>query len=240
MIPIGEGHCSRIREPARPHTVGGFGTNRGPDLSAVGARRGAGYLYESLIDPGATLPEGLTVLPVGFSDYLPVRVVTRTGAELNGYRVNEDSYTLQIRDDEGRILSLRKLDLDALEKQFDASLMPNFRSTFSRRRVGRRRSLSRQPQGAVMKRIALIMWVVVAVPGALSAQVVVRAPRTSGGGASQLAHLFRLVCVGAVLVARRDRPKHGLRSEGEVGIPDAEPRSRRDDPHSGRRSHVHH
>ena len=113
------------------HTVGGFGTNRGPDLSAVGARRGAGYLYESLIDPGATLPEGLTVLPVGFSDYLPVRVVTRTGAELNGYRVNEDSYTLQIRDDEGRILSLRKLDLDALEKQFDASLMPNFRSTFS-------------------------------------------------------------------------------------------------------------
>ena len=37
------------------HTVGGFGTDLGPDLSAVGTRRGAGYLYESLIDPGASM-----------------------------------------------------------------------------------------------------------------------------------------------------------------------------------------
>jgi putative heme-binding domain-containing protein len=113
------------------HTVGGFGTNLGPDLSQVGARRGAAYLYESLTDPGATLPEGLTVLPVGFADYLPVRVVTRAGAEMRGMRVNEDSYTLQLRDEAGRVRSIRKLDLTTLEKQFDASLMPNFRSVFS-------------------------------------------------------------------------------------------------------------
>lgn len=113
------------------HTVGGFGTNLGPDLSAVGARRGAGYLYESLIDPGAALPEGLTVLPVGFADFLPVRIVTRAGVEMTGMRVNEDSYTIQLRDEDGEVHSLRKLELEALEKQFDKSLMPNYRGTFS-------------------------------------------------------------------------------------------------------------
>jgi putative heme-binding domain-containing protein len=113
------------------HTVGGFGTHLGPDLSEVGARRGAVYLYQSLTDPGAMLPKGLTILRGGFADYLPVRVVTRTGVELSGMRVNEDSYTLQIRDQRGRVRSLRKLDLNTLEKQFDSSLMPNFRSIFS-------------------------------------------------------------------------------------------------------------
>lgn len=113
------------------HTVGGFGTNLGPDLSAAGARRGAAYLYESLVDPGAALPEGLTVLPVGFADYLPVRVVTEGGVEMSGMRVNEDSYTIQLRDKDGRVHSLRKLDLGVLDKQFDSSLMPNYRSTFT-------------------------------------------------------------------------------------------------------------
>jgi putative heme-binding domain-containing protein len=113
------------------HTVGGFGTNRGPDLSAVGGRRGAAYLYESLTDPGATLPEGLTAMRGGFSDYLPVRLVTTTGDEVTGMRVNEDSYSIQLRDIDGRVRSHRKLDLSTLEKQFDSSLMPNYRSTFS-------------------------------------------------------------------------------------------------------------
>jgi hypothetical protein len=41
----------------------------------------------------------------------PVRIVTRDGKVINGRRLNEDSYTVQISDEQGRLLSLHKADL---------------------------------------------------------------------------------------------------------------------------------
>jgi cytochrome c oxidase cbb3-type subunit III len=113
------------------HTVGGFGTARGPDLTTVGLRRGASYLREAILDPEAALPRGLTAMPREFVDYLMVRVVDQDGSELQGMRMNEDSYTIQLKDARGVVRSFDKSALRALEKQFDRSLMRSYRDTFT-------------------------------------------------------------------------------------------------------------
>ncbi|HLE69047.1 MAG TPA: c-type cytochrome [Vicinamibacteria bacterium] len=100
------------------HIIEGQGGILGPDLSDVGLRRGADYLRESLVSPGATIPER----------YLLVRAQTRAGEEVVGVRVNEDSFTIQLRDQAGRIHSLSKLELEDLEKAFGESLMPSYGS----------------------------------------------------------------------------------------------------------------
>jgi cytochrome c oxidase cbb3-type subunit III len=112
---------------ARCHTIGGFGTGRGPDLSTVGARRGAAHLREALLDPAAALPRGLTAMPSDFVDYLVIRVVDDEGDQLRGTRVNEDSYTIQIKDSRGVVHSFYKPDLRQLDREFDRSLMQSYR-----------------------------------------------------------------------------------------------------------------
>jgi putative heme-binding domain-containing protein len=113
------------------HTVGGFGTARGPDLTTVGMRRGASHLREAILDPGAALPRGLTAMPQDFVDYLMVRVVDGDGGELQGMRMNEDSYTIQLKDARGIVRSFDKSALRELDKQFDRSLMRSYRDTFT-------------------------------------------------------------------------------------------------------------
>lgn len=113
------------------HTVGGFGTSRGSDLTTVGLRRGAVYLRESLVDPAAALPRGQTQVPDGFVDYLVVRVVDDGGTETLGIRMNEDSYTIQLEDASGNLHSFYKPALRELDKQFDRSLMPSYRDAFT-------------------------------------------------------------------------------------------------------------
>jgi cytochrome c oxidase cbb3-type subunit III len=102
------------------HIVSGRGGVLGPELTDVGARRSATYLHEALIDPGTSTPEG----------FLVVRVTTRDGKKLFGLRVNEDSFTIQLRDAGGRFQSFRKLDLVQLNKDSKAELMPSYRDTF--------------------------------------------------------------------------------------------------------------
>ncbi len=41
----------------------------------------------------------------------PVRAVTTDGKVINGRRLNEDTYTVQLIDDQGRLASLVKADL---------------------------------------------------------------------------------------------------------------------------------
>jgi cytochrome c oxidase cbb3-type subunit 3 len=117
------------------HTVGGFGTARGPDLSTVGARRGPSHIRESLVDPASALPRGLTAMPTDFVDYLVVRVVDASGRQMRGMRMNEDSYTIQIKDREGQIHSFHKPDLRELEKEFDRSLMQSYRERLTEEEV---------------------------------------------------------------------------------------------------------
>jgi metallo-beta-lactamase class B len=111
------------------HIVNGAGGNLGPDLSDVGYMRSAGSLRQSIIDPGAALPKGVLQIPArGYAEYLPLRIVTKQGGEVRGIRVNEDAFTIQVRDQAGKFYSLRKADLELLEKQAGKSLMPSFAS----------------------------------------------------------------------------------------------------------------
>lgn len=117
------------------HTLRGFGTARGPDLTTVGARRGPGHLREALTDPAAALPRGMTAMPSDFVDYLIVRVVDADGRQVRGMRMNEDTYTLQLKDARGVLRSFYKPDLRELEREFDRSLMQSYRDRLSEEEI---------------------------------------------------------------------------------------------------------
>jgi cytochrome c oxidase cbb3-type subunit 3 len=110
------------------HIVGGQGSSFGPDLTEIGASRGAAYLRQSFLGPAETLPRGSSPVPGrGFVEYLPVRVVTADGREVRGVRINEDPFTIQLRDMSNRFHSFRKSDTKEIDKEFGKSLMPSFR-----------------------------------------------------------------------------------------------------------------
>lgn len=109
------------------HIVRGAGGGQGPELTDIGDRRSSAFLRESLLRPGATLPERpVPYEPNTYAGYLMVRAVTRGGSEITGTRINEDTFTIQIRDAAGQLHSLRKSHLQRLEKQEGASLMPSY------------------------------------------------------------------------------------------------------------------
>ncbi len=112
------------------HTVGVEGGVLGPDLSRIGARRDRAYLRRALLDPEADIPESFgqyrwyTVIP---DNFLQVRATTREGREITGARVNEDSFSIQLRDTSGKIYSFWKEDLRELHKDWGKSPMPSYR-----------------------------------------------------------------------------------------------------------------
>ncbi len=105
------------------HVINGEGGPLGPVLTEIGYLRSLEHLRESLIDPGASLPENPD--PLAGSRYLPVTVGTDDGRRVRGLRVNEDTFTIQILDEEGIYHSIRK-DGIQLEKHFGESLMPSY------------------------------------------------------------------------------------------------------------------
>ena len=114
------------------HVIGGQGGVLGPDLTRVGQRRAANYLRQAVLEPGKVKPKGSTnILLNGFSEYLPVSVVERNGREVRGIRVNEDSFTIQVRDSAGTLYSFRKTDVQNVDKQFGRSLMPGYKDKLS-------------------------------------------------------------------------------------------------------------
>jgi cytochrome c oxidase cbb3-type subunit 3 len=104
------------------HVVRGQGRSIGPELSRIGVKRRPEELREDLINPAATLPRAGSV-----TEYLPVRAVTQQGREVSGTRVNEDAFSIQLRDADGRLHTFRKSDLARVDKHFDRSLMPAYR-----------------------------------------------------------------------------------------------------------------
>jgi len=103
------------------HIVNGTGSSLAPELTAVGARRGTQYLRKKLLNPGAETTDG----------FLMIRAILRDGREVRGFRVNEDSFTIQIKDADNRFHSFRKAGLARLEKEFGQTLMPSFGATLA-------------------------------------------------------------------------------------------------------------
>jgi putative heme-binding domain-containing protein len=116
------------------HTIGPRGGRLGPDLTAIGARRSPAYLHQSILDPEAEVPETFSVyrrfitMPDAF---LVVRITTADGKSITGIRMNEDTFTIQLRDYSDRIYSFDKSTLRELHKDWGKSPMPSYRTTFT-------------------------------------------------------------------------------------------------------------
>ena len=108
----GKGGCTRC------HRAGGQGSRVAPDLSDVGATRSAGSLLRSLTEPTGQM------MPIN----RPVRAVRRDGTVVNGRRLNEDTYTVQLIDDQEKLVSLTKSDLREYTI-VTVSPMPSFKDT---------------------------------------------------------------------------------------------------------------
>jgi len=116
------------------HAVGAMGGAFGPDLSDVGRKRSAAYLRRSLIEPNADIPQSYNAFrgDVSFpQNFLYVRAVTRDGASIDGVRVNEDTFSIQIREATGKVHSLFKSELKQLHKDHGKSPMPSYRDAFT-------------------------------------------------------------------------------------------------------------
>lgn len=118
------------------HLMKGEGISIGPDLSKIGISRNLAYLKQALLDPTATLPESLDIdNGYGFSLYLPVKVVTSEGIEINALRINEDTYTIQLKDIQNNYYSFNKDQLKSIEKNYGHSLMPSYKNILTNKEV---------------------------------------------------------------------------------------------------------
>jgi len=95
------------------HTIDGTGGFLGPDLTGIGAKRAVRHLRESLVNPSADIP----------LDYRSVSVTDRAGKTISGIHLNEDEYSVHLRDAGGNLRSFMKSDLAQLTLPRQ-SLMP--------------------------------------------------------------------------------------------------------------------
>jgi putative heme-binding domain-containing protein len=110
----GKGGCAAC------HRIGRVGSRVAPNLSDIGSQRSPGSLQRSLLDPTSQM------MPIN----RPVRLVKKDGTVINGRRLNEDTYSIQLMDDKERLHSVLKADL----KEFTISKtspMPSYKNTLS-------------------------------------------------------------------------------------------------------------
>ena len=99
------------------HRIGADGSIFGPDLSRVGAGRSLEYLRESIVNPSADIPE----------EFAGVTVVLKDGKRIGGVRLNEDTFTVQLREPSQKIRMYGKDEVrDVIHET--KSLMPSYNS----------------------------------------------------------------------------------------------------------------
>ncbi len=123
---FGKGGCTLC------HAIGGTGGATGPELTDIGARRGARHLASALTDPEADLPKSASPYrddALITQNFLQVRLQPRSGQEIIGVRVNEDTFSIQIREAGNQVRSFWKSDLLQLHKDWGRSPMPSYAET---------------------------------------------------------------------------------------------------------------
>ena len=106
------------------HRVDGTGAGMAPDLGNIGTRRSASALQTSVLNPSSAM------VPIN----RPIRAVTNDGAVISGRRLNEDTYTVQLIDERGRLASLVKADLKEYTV-LTTSPMPSYEGKLALREV---------------------------------------------------------------------------------------------------------
>jgi cytochrome c oxidase cbb3-type subunit III len=99
------------------HSIDGKGGFLGPDLSDIGDRRAVRHLRESIIAPNAEIP----------LDYRTVEVISIMGKSSSGIHLNEDEYSIHLRDLKGDLRSFMKSELKEIKLPRE-SLMPDYAS----------------------------------------------------------------------------------------------------------------
>ena len=116
------------------HSLQGRGGAIGPDLGGIGLRRSAVFLRRALVEPGAEVPREFSAWRSDVSlprNFLFVRAVPKQGEPVAGVRVNEDTFSIQVRDLGGRVHSFFKAELVELHKDWGVSPMPPYGGTFT-------------------------------------------------------------------------------------------------------------
>lgn len=119
-----KGNCSSC------HILAGSGRGIGPELTEVGLRRNKDYLYRSITNPSAEQPKVNNRFRGTLNAFLTVRVVSEYGT-FEGMRINEDEFSVQMRDLSGKTYSFDKAKLISYEKDFGHSLMPGYGAVLS-------------------------------------------------------------------------------------------------------------
>jgi len=110
------------------HAIGDQGGDLGPDLSHIGALRSIVALTDTLNDPGKNLPLDSNLQERStYPAYVVYRVATNDGKAIEGMRVNEDSFTIQLRDAQGHLHSVQKFDVKSIEPEAGKSFMPSYK-----------------------------------------------------------------------------------------------------------------
>ena len=99
VIFDGKGECASC------HRVAGRGSRLAPDLSDIGVARAPAALERSVRDPSSAM------LPIN----RPVRVVMKNGRTVKGRRLNEDTYTVQLVNEEEHLQSIMKIDVRTID-----------------------------------------------------------------------------------------------------------------------------
>ena len=119
----GKGQCSQC------HMIGGEGGRRGPGLRAIGRQHTPGYQRESLLKPSQVVGSSDMVVQ-GFRRYWPVSVTDLQGNVAEGVLLGEDTYSIQLMDEEERLLSVLKRNLSEIRRGRE-SVMPGYEEVFS-------------------------------------------------------------------------------------------------------------
>jgi hypothetical protein len=93
-------------------------------------RRNAAFLRRAMLDPKSALTDKFIVYQRYISfpgNFLQVRVADAQGRHITGARLDEDAFTIQIRDYSGKLYSFDKSELKELHKDWGETPMPSYR-----------------------------------------------------------------------------------------------------------------
>ena len=110
---FGSGGCSKC------HGVKGGGTRLSPDLGTIGSQRTPASLETSLLDSRRNVREGNRF----------IQVTTKAGATITGKLMNQDTHSLQLINEQEKLVSLLKKDLASQAVMY--SPMPSFADVLS-------------------------------------------------------------------------------------------------------------
>jgi len=111
------------------HIINGEGGDLGPDLTRITSLRTSALLHEIIFDPGAHLPPTDPSLQErsAYPAYVVYKAVMKDGKAIEGMRIDEDSFSIQLRTADGSIRSVSKMALQKLEAESGKSFMPSYK-----------------------------------------------------------------------------------------------------------------